>query len=359
MKTFAIIITFFALIFSCKKKENNIHKKEISISKINDFKDSNLALFKKLGDKKVIITNTVENEKSFNNVYVIDKDLKQLNDKPLHFLHRLMDIEETDSGYIILSSDIHTMKKETQDYLSYYNKNWDLVWQKPTNITKLPNEKSFLQLINDTSYYYISNKWTKLNINKKEIVIKKYNLEMNILGEVIIKSNDFASPRSVLKLKDDSFIAAFDVSSYENRRYKSKVIKFDSNFNENWAIQLNHFYPHKIVKDKNEAIILLGDEGYSLTDAIIKLNSNGTIIWRKAITDFKVFDIEIFNGYIFLLCKNLNNELYVLKMDSLGEILNQEKINIRSDHSDEQFLFEELNELKVFCFKKDIYKVQL
>jgi len=257
------------------------------------------------------------------------------------------DMAVLDSSYFILTSDIHTMGKQTQDYLHKYNKNWKLLWSKKMNHGKYPISKSFVyENKGENSLLYITNKSRlRSGKNKYDIIVKKLSLDGEMLIEKIFEGNDFLFPNKLTYLKDNSFLLTADASSLSNRRYKSWIANIDSNADVIWIDTLNAFYAKKTIQLNNSDILFFGEQGYDEKVWVIKRDHKNNILWKKRINTSIACDaIELEKGNaIFLSLKQIDSsekyKPYIIELGGDGNLVADATIdNIISKKSNPLFI---------------------
>lgn len=266
-------------------------------------------------------------------LYILNKHNASTYKKfKINFPYRFMDQKEVGENLYVLTTDVHTMKKPSIDYLSKYDANNNLVWTKNIAIPKVALQQSFLYKSEyENELIYITNFWKN---EAKIMLLRKYDLDGNKLVERKFNLGENNDPKTITSTGNNNFIITSDISNYDHRRKTSWIAKFNINADTLWTKTYNNFYPKKSIQLKSKELLFFGEVGYSETLKLIKSDSLGTIIWEKEIDGSLASDIiqiEKDGNYLLLVLKEKNEDqsysAELLILNESGTIVKTKKID--------------------------------
>ena len=172
-------------------------------------------------------------------------------------------------------------------------------------------------------------------VNTYDSVDQKYIAKLDSEGEILwekLLPNDGSISQARVKITPDGGFIVIEnytyIDEYGYDSYASTLVKYDSNGNIQWTKKDNNntFDYTDIIVDSNgdyvlSALAYYNFDSYTLkffpTATIIKLSSNGELIWRKAYNNQNEFDF--FNS----LCQNKKGNYVVVgsKMDAPESVI--------------------------------------
>ncbi|MBE6157389.1 MAG: hypothetical protein E7160_01190 [Firmicutes bacterium] len=161
-------------------------------------------------------------------------------------------------------------------------------------------------------------------VNAYDSIDQKYIAKLNSLGEILwekLLPNDDSMSQARVKITPDGGFVVIEnytyIDEYGYDSYASALVKYDSNGNVQWTKKDNNntFEYTDIIVDTNgdyvlSALAYHNFDSYTLnsypTATIIKLSSNGELVWRIAYNNQNEFDF--FNS----LCQNKKGNYVVV-----------------------------------------------
>lgn len=242
-----VFLVLFLITSSCKKKQVDKPKKQNETSLSEPISKNRLQI--KHTSKGVFL---LEGERKLNWSLNKVRSIRNLSLNNLtkvktsvSFSNYFLDFLRIGDFYYVLTTDVHTMKRDTYDYLSKYDDKFNLIWEKRLNVKKSALQKSFLHVLKDEkSIFYISNEW-KPKTNKRDVVVCKYDLDGVLKTKSKYNQKGYSDINASLCLNKNSFLVVNDISSDSNRRMKSWVAKFNSDTKTVWKKEFDSIHVKK------------------------------------------------------------------------------------------------------------------
>ncbi|WP_435263487.1 hypothetical protein [Tenacibaculum sp. nBUS_03] len=336
-----VLILLFA-IFSCKNEKRHKNEvKKIPVFKITSTDTISFGYHNQIYDIKetkskdfrmlLNISNNDVSLKSNNKFITISKEGRVKDEQNISFKHSLTDYVEFGNGFYTINTLRVTMGKNyTHDFLSKYDTNWNLLWEKELKTHKYPAGNSFIRLFDKDSLMLITDSY-----NKKEygFAIQKFDKKGTIMSNVFF--NKYDNPLTVTKTFDNHFL----ISTFKTKSDSLILIKKEINNKTIWKKTLDkNIYPKQIFQTKDKSFIIYGTiQNTNSRNSLIvfKIDKKGKIIWEKSI-NMNYYEqagnvIENKNNFVFSSAitptKDNGSFAYIFELDNNGKLISDKKFD--------------------------------
>lgn len=350
-----IILSSISLFFSCKNNhkipsnnDQNVGFKVIATDSIKFGSSDQICDIRKTidGNYRMFIYAYEENDIPFRlNQFMINlsKEGKEISNQKVSFKPPLCDYIELEYEFYTITTLSVTMGKDySHDYLSKYDKDWNLIWKKELKTEIYPAGSSFL-LFKNNELTLITD-----NYNRKEkyygMSIQKFDLDGEKLSDDFYQ--EYNGPRIILK----NLGAYFLFTTVSNKTDSVVLIKKELNGPIIWKKNFSSsFAPNQIFETRDYSFILYGTyyKGNGEADLhIYKIDKNGNELWLKSI-DKSYYDqagqlIEYRNSFVFSSSvtplRNNGQYPYLFELDNTGNLVCEKQFDFKVASSSSTYL---------------------